>query len=152
MKNASTYIFALLSFLLLGFQLPSRATTVQPIDQAVQQYMAIKQALFAGNADQARKEAAVLDRSLQGIAASAQALSAAQAITAGRDLSAQRVSFARLTLALHELLVKDKPSAMLYIHYCPMAKAYWMDASSSIENPYLGKQMPGCGKTTGMIM
>lgn len=152
MKSTSKYLFGIFGFLLFSLQLPSHAATVQPIDQAVEHYISIGQALCADNAAQARKEAAALQRSLQGIAGAAPALSAAQELAASGNLSAQRVSFAKLTLALHQVLVKDKPTRMLYIHYCPMAKAYWMDASKDIENPYLGKQMPSCGKTTGMIM
>jgi hypothetical protein len=78
---------------------------------------------------------------------------AASTISQSLDISVQRKSFASLTLEMEKMLKASKLSnKMLYIHYCPMAKSYWMDELKDIRNPYYGKAMPTCGQTTGMIM
>lgn len=135
-----------------GIQGMAKNPSVRPIDQAVQQYVAISQALNQDDAKAAQKQAVLLTATLGDLNGADVAAKAARQLAAAKDLSSQRSSFARLTLALHQVLTLDKPSAMLYIHYCPMAKAYWMDAGKAIANPYLGKSMSSCGKTTGMLM
>lgn len=44
---------------------------------------------------------------------------------------------------------------MLYLQYCPMAVsnegAHWISSKKKIINPYMGKQMPGCGKMERVI-
>jgi hypothetical protein len=39
-------------------------------------------------------------------------------------------------------------TSTLYQQYCPMKKAYWLSETPTIKNPYYGKEMPTCGKTT----
>lgn len=68
------------------------------------------------------------------------------------DIKAQRIDFANFNLAFYKSMktfgLKD---ATAYYQYCPMANgdkgAYWFSDSKEIRNPYLGKDMLGCGET-----
>lgn len=122
------------------------------IDQAYAQYAAIDQALTQDDALAAQKAASELVDALKNIKDAENAVKLADAIQASKDINQQRKSFAALTVAMHAIFKTDKPEKMLYIHYCPMAKAYWMDENKAVNNPYLGKKMPTCGKTVGMVM
>ncbi len=46
-------------------------------------------------------------------------------------------------------------TADVYYNYCPMARdnagAYWLSDVSEIQNPYMGKSMPGCGSTKEVL-
>ena len=40
----------------------------------------------------------------------------------------------------------DPGLAPLYVAYCPMAKARWLQTSKELANPYMGQEMPKCGE------
>jgi hypothetical protein len=69
-------------------------------------------------------------------------------ISESAELAHQREHFGSLSANLYAVLktFKDNESP-LYQQYCPMAKKTWLSEISEIKNPYLGKQMPGCGVT-----
>lgn len=73
----------------------------------------------------------------------------AVAMAATKNISKQREYFALLSETVFqfakELNIATQP---LYYQYCPMKKAYWISKTASIRNPYFGKQMVTCGKTT----
>lgn len=61
----------------------------------------------------------------------------------------QREHFASLSKNLYEVTKGLKlNTATVYEQYCPMKKATWLSETSAIKNPYYGKQMLTCGKTT----
>lgn len=127
-------------------------TTNNP-DEAYQQYAALQKALTNDDAASAQKAAVELISALKDIPSSAKATKAAVAISKTEDIKVQRTSFATLSQELIKLFKANKPdNVMIYIHYCPMKKAYWLSGSKEILNPYFGKKMPSCGKTTGMII
>lgn len=122
-------------------------------DKAYEQYAALENALAKDDAVTAQKAATKLAVVLKDIPGSSDAAKAATAISKTKDITVQRKSFATLSTAITKLFRAHKPdNVMIYIHYCPMKKAYWLSDSKDIENPYYGKSMPSCGKTTGMIM
>ena len=77
----------------------------------------------------------------------------AEHIKSTNDLGHQREHFvtlsANMSKMLKELNIHDTD---LYIQFCPMAEggkgAYWVSEQQKINNPYMGKRMPLCGKTT----
>ncbi|MHB1921152.1 MAG: DUF3347 domain-containing protein [Chitinophagaceae bacterium] len=124
-----------------------------PADLAFAQYVLIQKALAGENALMARKTAGDLVAALKKIPGSAPAIKAASSISMTENIQDQRKAFSTLSNAITALFKHHKPEGeMIYIHYCPMVKAYWLSNAQSIQNPYLGKSMPTCGKTTGMIM
>ena len=61
----------------------------------------------------------------------------------------QREHFANLSKNLYEVVKGLKlNTATVYEQYCPMKKTTWLSETSAIKNPYYGKQMLTCGKTT----
>lgn len=152
MKNKIIISVFLAGILFLFKNLSANPTPIRDVKQVYTYYAVIDHALTLDDAKTAKNAAADLVNALQGIKDSEAALKAATAINATNNLDAQRRSFAMLTIALNNIFKTEKPGKMLYIHYCPMVKAYWMDESKDIANPYLGQKMPTCGKTTGMIM
>jgi hypothetical protein len=64
----------------------------------------------------------------------------------------QRDHFTSLSKNMYELFkglkLNDVP---LYEQYCPMKKATWLSETANVKNPYYGKSMPTCGKTTATL-
>ncbi|MBL8880853.1 MAG: efflux RND transporter periplasmic adaptor subunit [Phycisphaerales bacterium] len=70
----------------------------------------------------------------------------------GTDLAAQRGLFKSVNAKVIELLRGQPPASQtLYVVYCPMVEAEWLQDSEDIANPYMGSQMPKCGVLRGTI-
>jgi hypothetical protein len=64
-------------------------------------------------------------------------------------LENQRDYFTTLSKNLFEVFKGLKMnSTEIYQQYCPMKNATWLSETQIIKNPYYGKQMLSCGKTT----
>ena len=64
----------------------------------------------------------------------------------------QREHFTSLSKNLYEVLKGLKTNtAVVYVQYCPMKKAYWLSESAAIKNPYYSDTMPTCGKTAATL-
>jgi hypothetical protein len=122
-------------------------------DRAFSRYAILQKALSEDDGSKAQNVAKDLVLALQDLAGAKEAEKTAFSISQTDDINVQRKLFAALTISLTKLFKANKPEkTMIYIQYCPMAKAYWLSESKEIQNPYLGKSMPNCGQTTGMIM
>jgi hypothetical protein len=113
-------------------------------------YVRLKDALVASNADDAKKAAAELEKSLAAIADSKAAAAVASTIATSSDLEKQRRSFSTLSNEFATLVKANKPSSgAVYIAYCPMANnnegALWLANEKEIKNPYFGDMMLRCG-------
>jgi Protein of unknown function (DUF3347) len=74
-------------------------------------------------------------------------------ISESAALEHQREHFTSLSKNLYEVLKGMKlNSTVIYEQYCPMKKATWLSETATIKNPYYGKQMPTCGKTTETLV
>jgi len=61
----------------------------------------------------------------------------------------QREHFTSLSKNMYEVTKGLKLNTnTVYEQYCPMKKATWLSETNAIKNPYYGKQMLTCGKTT----
>lgn len=70
-----------------------------------------------------------------------------QALVKTEDLTAAREVFKALSDSLIAYLNEKKVPAGIYREaYCAMAKASWLQVDSTLNNPYMGKEMPRCGK------
>ena len=164
MKPTFFLFIALTNFQLAffkGSEKPARLAPVitawssgkNPADLAFREYELVQKALAGDDALLAQKTAVDLLSALKKIPGSETALKSASAISLTKNISVQRKSFAALSLAITSLFKQNKPTGeMIYIDYCPMVKSYWLSSGPGIMNPYLGKSMPTCGKSTGMIM
>lgn len=67
----------------------------------------------------------------------------------------QREHFVSLSKNMYEVMKVFKADVPVYYQHCPMANdgkgADWLSLEEKISNPYMGKQMPTCGKTIETI-
>lgn len=64
-------------------------------------------------------------------------------------IETQRKSFARLSVAMWDLLKESGPlSRNIYYMYCPMKDSFWLSAEPAVKNPYYGATMLNCGNIT----
>jgi hypothetical protein len=68
----------------------------------------------------------------------------------GADLDEDRLHFVDLSSAMRTLLDHIRPDKdrwpELYVFYCPMSKAYWIQTTEKTKNPYYGYKMLKCGE------
>lgn len=149
----ATLIMMMATFIMLAQFRVSAASAPSGLSEAYTQYHALQLALAGDNAMAAQKAAIGLKADLKDIRGAGKALSAATGIAGTQVITTQRKWFSSLSTDMMALLKAHVPKgSMIYVHYCPMAKAYWLSNSKTIKNPYYGQKMSDCGSTTGMIM
>lgn len=76
-------------------------------------------------------------------------------IKGATELVHQREHFMSLSKNMYELMKTFKSDTPVYYQHCPMANdgkgADWLSTEEKINNPYFGKSMSTCGKTTEII-
>lgn len=67
----------------------------------------------------------------------------------------QREHFITLSKNIYEVMKAIKIDTIVYYDFCPMADdgkgATWLSLQKPINNPYMGKSMPTCGKVQAII-
>ena len=119
-------------------------------------YLQLKDALVASNADAARESAARLKTSLGSVSNSQNAMSEADKIATTATIDVIRKTFASLSTEMTAIVKAGKVSkGVLYLEYCPMANkntgAYWLSNEKEIKNPYFGDKMLKCGSVKETI-
>lgn len=111
--------------------------------------------------DYLKIQAALAQDSLEGVSQSASAMAKAirddpsrtfpqrvvrqaERLAQAQKLAQARAALVRLTFPLAEYARKNQ-LAGFYEGWCPMQRAYWLQAGQSIVNPYMGKAIPRCG-------
>ena len=116
-------------------------------------YLAIKNALVAGNSNAAQSAADEMSAALSENYAGLRPVADEMANT--DDLGEQRQFFAELTAKSENLLTGHLIQGKVYKQYCPMAfnnqGGYWYSDKEQIRNPYFGDQMLKCGKVSEVI-
>ena len=125
------------------------------INEIVQQYLPIKDALVASDAlgvNKAARSGLEALKTFPKLVNEAELLSAFSNLAATPELDEQREHFRILS----ELLIAVGSSGKtveqtLYVQYCPMANsnrgATWVSQYNDIQNPYFGNAMLTCGET-----
>lgn len=72
------------------------------------------------------------------------ALPASKALLSSKSLADARAQFEKISTALLPWARKH-PIAKIDLVYCPMKKAWWLQTSGDIRNPYYGAEMLECG-------
>lgn len=66
------------------------------------------------------------------------------------DLVGARETYQSISASVIELVKIVPPSKQtlsnLYVAYCPMVKASWLQTTKEIANPYMGQKMLSCGE------
>ncbi|HEV8271442.1 MAG TPA: DUF3347 domain-containing protein [Chitinophagaceae bacterium] len=135
------------------------STQQHQLSQLLSQYYNIKDALVAGNGDDASakaeefiKTANSIDYKLISEGNINALLKDATPISETKDIKKQREHFANLSNNMAALAKSVKLSAQpIYQAYCPMKKANWLSSDKEIKNPYFGSAMLTCGKVVETI-
>jgi hypothetical protein len=137
------------------------------IDLLTNDYYGVKNALAAGDGNDAQAQAKVLfaafsDHPEKGLTPDQQKVLNSyldklkfdsRHISETTTVDHQREHFASLSKNWYEVLKNIQlNSSVVYMQYCPMKKAYWLSESYTIKNPYYhDKMMSTCGKTTATL-
>lgn len=146
------------------------ATMHTYLNALVADYLPLKEALVASDAQQASQAAATLlntvkawegtDLTEEQLAFYQQRAALIQehleAIVATTELELQRTHFARLSKSSTELLKAfGTANEAIFYQYCPMAfnnmGGYWLSDNEEVRNPYYGAEMLNCGRVVQQL-
>jgi len=155
-------IFAAAAFVATTFvqkNFAQDSTQQHQLSQLLSQYYNIKNALVAGNGNEASakaeefiKTANSIDYKLISEGNINALLKDATPISETKDIKKQREHFANLSNNMAALAKSVKLGAQpIYQAYCPMKKANWLSSDKEIKNPYYGSAMLTCGKVVETI-
>lgn len=73
---------------------------------------------------------------------------AARELRRAGDLKSARASFGKLSdlIIAYAEATRTPLGDGVKLAYCPMVKKSWLQKDGTIQNPYYGKDMPGCGE------
>ena len=163
MKTLKTFIILLTviaSYSTVNAQDKAAATAVNNV---LTTYLDVKNALTADNKTEAKSKAADLLTAINNVPMnkltpeqhklwmiySEKLQFDSRHISESDAIDHQREHFASLSKNLYEVVKGLKlNTTTVYAQYCPMKKAAWLSETNAVKNPYYGKQMLTCGKTT----
>ncbi len=133
----------LLVVLLSVVSAASAADTKYP--KTLEQYEMVRAGLAADEVAAAKNGATNLVTAVQEeFAGSKPMVDAAEKLAASESIDDARAAFGVISAELSKL-VQGQPG--LYVMNCPMVKnGVWVQTTSKIENPYMGKKMLACGE------
>ena len=155
-------IFVAVAFVggtLVQKSLAQDSTQQHQLSQLLTQYYELKDALVAGNGNNASskaqefiKTANIIDYKLISESNINALLKDATPISESKDVKVQREHFANLSNNMATLAKAVKLTAdPIYKQYCPMKKTYWLSNEKAIKNPYYGNAMLTCGNVAETI-
>ncbi len=144
------------------------STNQNTVDQLLNAYLKIKDALVNSNAANAASASAKLFNLFKNINMESLGQSHmtymkleeslkqdAEHISETTEISHQRDHFTSLSKNLFEVIKSAKINTTVYYDYCPMFNngkgANWLSKDAAIKNPYYGSMMLGCGKVQETI-
>lgn len=161
MKTLKYLIVALL--LSCVYSAKAQTSVNANVNNVIKAYLGIKDALVADNNKLANDKAKAFTAALKEI--STNQLDAKQKTTwlaygeklrfdgehigESDRIAHQREHFTSLSKNMLAVVKAFKNNSMvIYAQYCPMKKATWLSETTTIHNPYFGKEMEDCGTTT----
>ena len=135
------------------------STKQYQLPQLLTHYYSIKNALVAGNANDATvaatafvKAANTIDYKIISEGNLNTLVNDAGKISKAKDISKQRAYFANLSINMAAVAKAVKlTDKTIYYDYCPMKKTYWLSSEKAIKNPYYGSAMLACGEISETI-
>ena len=138
----------------------------EQLNSPVTEYLKIKDAFFASDAQEVDKYAKSMKSALEKVDMKLLEGNEHMAwmdllkvinfsidrVLKGNNIDDKRVGFRKLSDNMVTVLDKFgvKSDKTLYLEFCPMADnergAYWISTQKEIKNPYFGEQMPTCGE------
>ena len=147
-----------------GGQPASSAAAAEPrrIDAVVVPYLDLRRLLAEDKLDGVSARMADLQKAAQSLSdhpdetvrTQARAVAERAAARTG-TLKEARAAYKGVSEAMVELVKAAPPSNKvadtLYVAYCGMAKAPWLQTTKQLSNPYMGQEMPECGEVKETI-
>ena len=135
------------------------SATNKRLNESLQSYFQLKDALVAGNSKAASEAATSFIKNLNGISYKNISegnvntlLTDAGTIADAKSIDKQRAAFANFSTNMAEVTKAVKfATSPVYIQYCPMKKVSWLSNEKTIKNPYYGSSMLTCGKVSETI-
>ena len=123
---------------------------MEPVKSVLDNYLKIQKALVKDSLEGVPENARAMAKAIKGDdmkMLSLEVAKQAETLADAKDLKAAREAFKPLSKSLIKYLADNKAGAGTYHEaYCPMVKASWLQSGKEIRNPYMGKEMPGCGE------
>jgi len=156
------YLAAVILFVAVNSVKAAPADLHSAINNVYKSYLGIKNALATDNGKAANDEAKKFTAALKDVPVSSMDSKQKAAWTKYAEklrfdgdhigestaIAHQREHFGSLSSNMYEVAKAFQTNDMvLYRQYCPMVKKSWLSESSTIKNPYYGKEMLGCGTT-----
>ena len=128
----------------------SMLAAADSIQQVVDPYLKIQSALATDTMDGVAAQAAAISQAAEALGAPGKEIKAsAVQMERAADLKTARQAFGSLTAAVLSYAAATKAALAADVHeaYCPMARKSWLQkGDKTIDNPYYGKSMAGCGE------
>jgi hypothetical protein len=124
-------------------------TPSEAMKAIVTAYLNIQSQLVADKSDTIKAQAHTIGAQASAMGEAGAAIASAAAdIEKAVDLKATREAFGALSEAVVGAAKKDGWTDVsgLKLAYCPMVKHTWLQSQDTLQNPYVGKAMPGCGE------
>jgi Protein of unknown function (DUF3347) len=121
----------------------------EPMKAIVAAYLDIQTGLVADKTDTIKARAhAIGEQAARMSDAGAALVKTAADLEKAADLKTMREAFGPLSDAVVAAAKADGWTDVsgLKLAYCPMVRHSWLQAQDTVQNPYLGKAMPGCGE------
>ena len=149
---------AILIMLLAALTVGSLSAQNDAMDQVLNGYLEVKNALVKAEAKQASALATALAATISGIEQQAffdekaELLKHTRAIASAKDIEQQRVALGLLSARFWRVVKASEPvSRAVFYNYCPMKKANWLSEEAAIRNPFYGSRMLTCGSVEDKI-
>lgn len=127
---------------LLVLAAASLTGAAQAEDAILDNYVVVSTALAQDDLKGAKSAATTLAASAKGTSLATHASSLAKS----DSLATARGHFKAVS---EEAVKLAAGKAEYFVFTCPMAKADWVQKTKEVQNPYMGKEMPGCGSIKG---
>ncbi|MEO8271204.1 MAG: DUF3347 domain-containing protein, partial [Aureliella sp.] len=138
------------------------ATSSPEVNELVKAYLELRQSLANDQSEALSEQFAALGLQAQRLTQShdGETKRLAQTIVESshdkpKDLKSARDAFQPISAAMIKLVKITSPTSeisdKLYVAYCPMAEASWIQKTAEISNPFMGQKMLTCGEVTDEI-
>jgi Protein of unknown function (DUF3347) len=121
----------------------------EPMKAIVASYLDMQQQLAADKIETVKVQAhAIVDQAAKLDQGGSAIAAAAAMVEKAEDIKAVRNAFGPLSDAVVAAAKADGWTDVsgLKLAYCPMVKHTWLQTSETLQNPYFGQSMPGCGE------
>jgi hypothetical protein len=125
------------------------ALAADPIADIVDPYLRVQASLTADELDPVKSDAEKVAAGADTLGQAGQPIAtAARELQRAGDLKSARASFGKLSdlIIAYAEATRTTLGDGVKVAYCPMVKKSWLQKDGTIQNPYYGKDMPGCGE------